>query len=107
VTGEDGFERRFTVDDGHPALSGHFPGEPVLPGVVLLEEAIDAAEEWLGPGLAVVGVPQVKFMAPLGPGDEATMSLRRETGRLHFRVVRGETVVAAGVIELSPERDGT
>ena len=59
---------RFTVDAGHPALPGHFPGRPVVPGVVLLDEAarlILAAS----PGQRLAGFGQAKFLQPVRPGD--------------------------------------
>jgi 3-hydroxymyristoyl/3-hydroxydecanoyl-(acyl carrier protein) dehydratase len=107
VTSGEERESGFTVDAGHPSLAGHFPGEPVLPGVVVLDRVIEAAQEWLGPGLAVVGLPQAKFMAPLRPGDAARISLRRAGDKLHFRVVCGERLAATGLIEFRCGQGGT
>ena len=100
-------ESGFTVDARHPSLPGHFPGEPVLPGVVVLEQVIEAARAWLGPGLTVVGLPQAKFMSPLRPGDEARIRLRRVGDKLHFRVVCGDRLATAGVMEFCCRPDGT
>src|SRR4030095_8551398 len=41
----------------HPALPGHFPGRPIVPGVVLLQCVLDEAERWLGKALDVRKVP--------------------------------------------------
>jgi 3-hydroxyacyl-[acyl-carrier-protein] dehydratase len=100
-------ESGFTVDAAHPSLAGHFPGEPVLPGVVVLDRVVEAARAWLGPGLTVVALPQVKFMSPLAPGDEAQIGLRRSGDELRFRVTCGERLVATGVIEFRGGKDGT
>ncbi len=58
----------FTVAPDHPALPGHFPGRPIVPGVVLLDHAVSAL---LGacPGHRAAGLPAVKFMRPVRPGD--------------------------------------
>ena len=51
----------------HPAYAGHFPGRPILPGVVLLDRAqrvLQAAG--LGP---ISGVAQAKFLSPVLPGE--------------------------------------
>jgi 3-hydroxymyristoyl/3-hydroxydecanoyl-(acyl carrier protein) dehydratase len=64
-------EARLSVSVDHPSLPGHFPGQPVMPGVLLLERLIEAAQASIGSPLHVMGMPQVKFIAPLLPGEEA------------------------------------
>jgi 3-hydroxymyristoyl/3-hydroxydecanoyl-(acyl carrier protein) dehydratase len=64
-------EARLSVSADHPSLPGHFPGQPVMPGVLLLERLIEAAQASIGSPLHVMGMPQVKFLAPLLPGEEA------------------------------------
>jgi 3-hydroxymyristoyl/3-hydroxydecanoyl-(acyl carrier protein) dehydratase len=64
-------EARLGVSADHPSLPGHFPGQPVVPGVLLLERLIEAAQESIGSPLRVTGMPQVKFLTPLLPGEEA------------------------------------
>jgi len=61
------------VPGDHPALPGHFPGHPVVPGVVLLElvEALLADN-----GYGVRGCPQVKFLVPVAP--QTPLTLRAE-----------------------------
>ena len=41
-------EYGWTVPADHPAFAGHFPGRPIVPGVVLLDRAILFAEAMLG-----------------------------------------------------------
>jgi 3-hydroxyacyl-[acyl-carrier-protein] dehydratase len=105
VTEAPAREERFVVDPRHPSLAGHFPGNPVLPGVVVLDRVISAAEAWLGGDWRVGGLPQVKFASPLRPGDEATIRLVLREGGVHFAVRCQERMVAQGV--LSPSGGGT
>ena len=49
---------RFTIDPDHPCLPGHFPGRPVVPGVVVLDRVVEALEATHGP-LGPLRVPQV------------------------------------------------
>ena len=35
----------FVIDPGHPCLPGHFPGRPVVPGVVVLDRVVEAIEQ--------------------------------------------------------------
>ena len=44
------FERTLTISKDHPALSGHFPGHPVVPGVLVLDEVIETLKERYGDG---------------------------------------------------------
>ncbi|MFC4726895.1 hydroxymyristoyl-ACP dehydratase [Coralloluteibacterium thermophilus] len=80
----------------HPALPGHFPGEPVVPGVLLLARVIAAAEQAFGIVPAALDFPQVKFLATLPPEEDACIELERRHDRIRFRIVHGETVIAHG-----------
>jgi 3-hydroxymyristoyl/3-hydroxydecanoyl-(acyl carrier protein) dehydratase len=73
----------------HPALAGHFPGDPIVPGVVILEEVLRTA------GMAKASFPSVKFHAPLRPGE--AFEIRIEGTR--FEVRRGDTLIASGAFK--------
>ena len=89
----------FAIPADHPALPGHFPGRPVVPGVLLLEQVLLAIEAECG-ALPALELPQVKFARPLLPGDRASVLLeRREPGnavmRWRFRVLRDDGALLA------------
>ena len=93
---------RFTVPADHPSLPGHFPGRPLVPGVVLLERVLEAIEARHG-ALGPLRLPQVKFLQPLRPGEEARVELDLAGGtdaaaRWRFRVWRADTLLASGEI---------
>jgi 3-hydroxymyristoyl/3-hydroxydecanoyl-(acyl carrier protein) dehydratase len=83
----------------HPAFNGHFPGHPVLPGVVLLAEVIAGIERCLGRPLDRIGLKVVKFHAPVGPGARLTVSLAEANG-IVFTVADADTRVATGTITI-------
>ena len=87
----------FTISPDHPSLPGHFPGKPIVPGVVLLERVIEAIEAAQGP-LPPLRLPQVKFMQPLFPGESADVHLEGSAPRWRFRVTRAEVLLASGEI---------
>lgn len=91
------------IDGAHPALPGHFPGRPVVPGVVVLDHVVQAAESDLGGPLAITGLPQVKFASPLAPGERADCAFELSPTRLDFRVERGGHPIAYGTFTLLPE----
>jgi len=87
----------FVVPANHPALPGHFPGTPVVPGVVVLDHVLQAAESWQRASLHVRGLKQVKFHSPLLPDQRADVSLELGAETLTFRVSRADQPVAQGI----------
>ncbi len=89
--------QRFTLEIAadHPAFDGHFPGHPVLPGVVLLAEVIAAAERLLGLPMDRLTIKVAKFHAPVAPG--ARLAIELAPGRdIGFAISCGATRVASG-----------
>ena len=83
----------------HPAHAGHFPGMPVLPGVVLLDATLHALER------AGKGPPQcweissAKFQSAVRPGEALT--LQHETlsnGSVRFAIRTPDRPVASGLL---------
>jgi 3-hydroxymyristoyl/3-hydroxydecanoyl-(acyl carrier protein) dehydratases len=68
------FETCRAIPANHPSLAGHFPGAPVVPGVVILHEVAAALAEWR-PGYQLTGVRAVKFLLPLKPEQWFTICL--------------------------------
>ncbi|GAP64878.1 3-hydroxymyristoyl/3-hydroxydecanoyl-(acylcarrier protein) dehydratase [Mizugakiibacter sediminis] len=91
------YRESFCIDADHPALPGHFPGRPLVPGVLLLEQVALALARWRGQRLA--RLVEAKFAAPLRPGEEATVELHEAGARVRFAVLRGGTLLARGQIE--------
>lgn len=90
---------QFTVPADHPCLPGHFPGDPLVPGVVILDRVVEAAAMRSAGGTAAIGWewPQVKFLQPLRPGQVARVVLQERAGAgWRFEVWRGESLLARG-----------
>ena len=85
----------FVIDPSHPSLPGHFPGDPIVPGVVLLDHVVDAIEALHGP-LHRLRLPQVKFLQPLRPGQAARVELDGAAPRWRFRILRDDVLLASG-----------
>jgi 3-hydroxyacyl-[acyl-carrier-protein] dehydratase len=92
---------RIEIPADHPAFDGHFPGRPVLPGVALLAEVLEAGAreprlvDCIGsaPRLAVA-----KFLAPVGPGASLLIAFHLGDRSIHWRIDDGSRTVAAGQI---------
>lgn len=89
----------WTVPEDHPAFAGHFPGTPILPGVVLLDAVLQAIAAASGIALDTCEIGAVKFLSPAGPGDELEIRHSRSTsGAIRFEIVAGERRIASGSI---------
>ena len=89
---------RFRVAATHPSLAGHFPGYPVVPGVVVLEHVVAAAGRELAAGESLLAVAQAKFTTPLLPGVDADVELQRAGDHVRFVVRAGDATVAQGTL---------
>jgi 3-hydroxymyristoyl/3-hydroxydecanoyl-(acyl carrier protein) dehydratase len=68
-------ELDLTFDMGCPWLDGHFPGQPILPGVVQIGWAVYFAGEIYGYHSGVHTLEQIKFRRPILPGKRLTLHL--------------------------------
>ena len=94
-----------TIPPDHPALPGHFPGNPIVPGVVLLSHVCAAVRREAGENVRCSGFPGVKFLAPLLPGEAFIIELDFSSGnRVKFICKTPDRIIAQGSvqIEISP-----
>lgn len=96
-------DRVLSIGYDHPSLAGHFPGHPVVPGVVLLNEVLDTLRHGSAAPLVVTGLPMVKFSSPLRPGEVVTIHIVEEgAGHATFSCQVDARLVASGAIEFRP-----
>lgn len=92
-----GLEHVWRVPANHPAFAGHFPGHPIVPGVVLLDKAVLLAQQQLVGKSMAWQVSQAKFLSPCGPGDSLVFELKDGArGGVSFLVRCGQREVASG-----------
>lgn len=85
-----------TVPHDHPALPGHFPEHPVLPGVVLLDWAWQCCAASLPAGAKLRGVQSAKFLRAVGPGDALRIAATVSAQHADFTIHLGDVLAAQG-----------
>ncbi|HMH17400.1 MAG TPA: MaoC/PaaZ C-terminal domain-containing protein [Burkholderiales bacterium] len=81
----------------HATAQGHFPGNPIIPGALLLSETLRAIEKSLGKDLCPCQIKTAKFVRPVRPGDRVTIEFSvREENKMKFRCTVGAATVLAG-----------
>lgn len=93
--------RWLVIAADHPALPGHFPGQPIVPGVVLLD-CLLALVEAERPGAAVAGIPVAKFLKVARPGECLLLGLDPVSAeQVRFICCIDGHVAARGVLNMS------
>jgi 3-hydroxymyristoyl/3-hydroxydecanoyl-(acyl carrier protein) dehydratase len=88
------------IPEDHPAFAGHFPTFPVLPGAVLLDEALQVIQRARGIDLAQWQIASAKFLDVVRPGD--TLHLEHDAphgGLIRFTIRAADRMVASGSLE--------
>ena len=87
------------IPASHPSLPGHFPGEPVVAAVIVLDH-LAAALERGGHG-ALRRISSVKFRAPLLPEESAELQITVTEKQVRFRLSRDGALLTTGDGELT------
>ena len=65
----------YRVPADHPAFEGHFPGNPILPGIVQLRLFLLSANRLTGKEWKLKEVQRAKFLRPVLPGQTVTVKM--------------------------------
>ncbi len=88
----------FPVD--HPALAGHFPGNPIVPGAVLLDHACSLA--FRQGGWQVTGVRKARFKSSLPADTDCKLRLTpRSDNTLDLICKTGEQIILSAILEIN------
>jgi 3-hydroxyacyl-[acyl-carrier-protein] dehydratase len=82
-------------------FAGHFPGDPILPGIAQLGMVHEMAGRALGERFRLSGLSRIKFKKILRPGDRLRITLTPRAGlpgMLAFRIDSGEDIACSGTL---------
>jgi 3-hydroxymyristoyl/3-hydroxydecanoyl-(acyl carrier protein) dehydratase len=86
----------------HASFAGHFPGFPILPGAVLLDEALHEIVRDRGLDLSEWQVAAVKFLARVHPGDVLTLEYSASNeSTIHFSIRTAAAVAVSGTLSVT------
>ena len=90
-------ERFFAPD--LPAAAGHFPGNPIIPGAVVLSETLKAIAHHLGVALSPCEIRAAKFFHPARPGDRLRIEFTQAAEPvIRFTCKVAEQTILVGVV---------
>ena len=91
--------RYFSVPARHPIFAGHFPGRPIVPGVMLLEWVLEEIARLRGCAPSALRIREVKFFTPLAPDSRAELHFELAVQRCAFSIQLGTATIARGIME--------
>ena len=90
------------VSVNEPFFVGHFPGNPIMPGVLIIEAMAQvggilafrsSSKEWAGSLVYFMGIDKVRFRKPVVPGDQLRLKLTTIRQKQKVFKMRGEAYV--------------
>ena len=107
------------VTINEPFFAGHFPGNPIMPGVLIIEAMAQVGgvlafhsspKEWAGSLVYFMGIDKVRFRKPVVPGDQLRLKLTTIRQKQRLFKMRGEayvedTLVAEAELMAAIERE--
>lgn len=90
------------VSVNEPFFAGHFPGNPIMPGVLIIEAMAQVGgilafhsspKEWAGSLVYFMGIDKVRFRKPVVPGDQLRLKLTTIRQKQRIFKMRGEAYV--------------
>jgi len=91
--------QNFTVPASHPSAAEHFPGNPIIPGALLLDTMVAA----VAGAQAGVVIEAAKFLQPVRHGEPLQLrwqTLNEDRFRFECRVVRDDSLVLTGMLSV-------
>jgi len=94
----------FVLGPELPLFAGHFPGHPLVPGVMQIETIPVALKRITGHSYRVVRIKKAKFSSPVTPGEQVLLRLQTETRgdelRVRAQLRVGEKTAGSFVVDL-------
>lgn len=105
----DPFKRIVAIKNvtiNEPFFQGHFPGAPVLPGVIIIEAMAQAGavllfrevQDRASKLLYFTSIEEARFRKPVGPGDQLVLEVSVIKYKMGYAKLRGEARVDGNLV---------
>jgi len=93
------FKNNFVIKKDHPVFAGHFPGNPIVPGVVILDHVLNCWQK-THPEQKIISIEQAKFMKPLKPDMTCSINFisTKFENKIEFIVQYHQDIISKGRI---------
>jgi len=99
--------KQINISSDHPSLDGHFPGNPVVPGVVIIDYVRQCIEQWKHCFVDASSLKSVKFLSPVLMSDVSSQSLNivleekkslssSQAIKIEFRCLQNDDLIVQG-----------
>ena len=102
-TGEGSLLAQVRVSGNSPWFSGHFPGNPILPGIAQLKMVVDAIAAFRKQNLCIQGLNRIKFKDIVRPGEVLSIQVfaADASDQYAFRITSRDKEVCSGMVRLA------
>ncbi|MGB5233014.1 MAG: hypothetical protein WBN83_15990 [Desulfoprunum sp.] len=103
---KDAIVARVTVADNSPWFAGHFPGNPILPGIAQLHMVAGVVAFSRQESLYIHSLNRVKFKKLVRPGEpmQIHVATAGDDNRYSFRITQDNQDVCSGMMSLADKR---
>jgi 3-hydroxymyristoyl/3-hydroxydecanoyl-(acyl carrier protein) dehydratase len=89
------------ISPQHPAFAGHFPGTPIVPGALLLDEAVRVLSAVAEGGAVRCEIAATKFLSVVRPGEALSVEHEQcDDGGIRFVIRTPDRTVVSGRLTL-------
>lgn len=98
-----GWRAEARVPEDSSWFAGHFPGDPILPGIAQMGMAFETVSRVLGGGIRVSRFNRIKFKKIIRPGDclEIIIQAKKDVpGQYAFQIMAGGEIACSGIMAI-------